>query len=97
MAIEAVALVIGLGFLGTSSAKELDVAQAEAGVVQVLTDPVNGYGANNVSNVRCNGGKNPDVKKDSTFTCQAAVNGTERQITAVIVDDAGTYEIDWPR
>ena len=52
---------------------------------------MNGYGANNVSNVRCNGGKNPDVKKDSTFTCQAAVNGTERQITAVIVDDAGTY------
>ena len=37
VAIEAVALVIGLGFLGTSSAKELDVAQAEAGVVQTPT------------------------------------------------------------
>jgi hypothetical protein len=97
VAIEAIALVVVLRFLGASSTKDLDVGQAEAGVAHVLMDPVNGYGANSVSNVRCNDGKNPDAKKGSVFKCQALVNGDQRQITAVIVDDSGTYEIDWPR
>jgi hypothetical protein len=66
-------------------------------VVQVLTDPVNGYGAEGVSNVRCNGGRNPEAEKGHTFTCQAIVNGKQRELTAVIVDDDGTYEVDWPR
>jgi hypothetical protein len=97
VAIEAVALAVGFGLLGTFKTTELDVTNAEAGVAQVLADPVNGYGAESVSSVRCNGGRNPEVEKGRSFTCQAVVNGKQREVTAVIVDDDGTYEVDWPR
>jgi hypothetical protein len=97
VAIEAVALAVGLGLLGTFKTAELDVTNAETGVAQVLADPVNGYGAESVSSVRCNGGRNPQIEKGRTFTCQAVVNGKQREVTAVIVDNDGTYEIDWPR
>jgi hypothetical protein len=97
VAIEAIALVSILSVLGAGGTKQLDVAEVDAGVAQVLTDTVDGYGAKSVLNVRCNDGNNPEAKKASTFTCQASVNGAQRQITAVIIDDDGTYEIDWPR
>jgi hypothetical protein len=64
---------------------------------QVLSDPVNGYGAESVSRVRCNGGRNPEVEKGRSFTCQAVVNGKQREVTAVIIDDYGTYEVDCSR
>jgi len=95
--IETVVLSVGVGRLGTFNGNELDVTKAEEGVAQVLTDPVNGYGAESVSSVRCNGGRNPEVEKGRTFTCQAIVNDKQREVTAVIVDDDGTYEVDWPR
>ena len=94
---EAVALAIGLGMLGTLKTAQLDVSSVEAGVAQVLADPVDGYGAESVSNVRCNGGRNPEVEKGYSFECHAVVNGKEREVEAVIVDDDGTYEVDWPR
>jgi hypothetical protein len=97
VAIEAVALAVGLGLLGTFNKTELDVTNVEAGVAQVLSDPVNGYGAGSVSSVRCNGGRNPQDEKGRSFTCQAVVNGKQRQVAAVIVDNDGTYEVDWPR
>ena len=75
VAIEAAALAVGLSLLGTFKTAELDVTNAEAGVAQVLADPVNGYGAESVSSVRCNGGKNPKVERGRSFTCQAVVNG----------------------
>jgi len=97
VALELGALALGLGVLGTFKTTELDVTNAEAGVTQVLVDPVNGYGAQSVSGVRCNGGRNPKIEKGHSFTCQAVVNGEQREVTAVIVDDDGTYEVDWPR
>jgi hypothetical protein len=97
VAVEAVALAVGLVLLGTFKTTELDVTNAEAGVAQVLADPVNGYGAESVSSVRCNGGRNPEVEKGVSFACQAVVNGKQREVTVVIVDDDGTYEVDWPR
>jgi Domain of unknown function (DUF4333) len=97
VAIEAVALAVGLGLLGTFKTTELDVTNVEAGVAQVLADPVDGYGAESVSSVHCNGGRNLEVEKGSSFTCQAVVNGKQSQVAAVIVDDDGTYEVDWPR
>ncbi len=97
VAIEAVALAVGLGLLGTFKTTELDVTNVEAGVAQVLADPVNGYGADSVSSVRCNGGRNPQIEKGRSFTCQAVVNGKQREVAAVIVDNDGTYEVDWPR
>jgi hypothetical protein len=97
VAIEAVALAVGLGLLGTLKTTELNVTNVEAGVAEVLEDPVNGYGAESVSSVRCNGGKNPEVERGLSFKCQAVVNGKQREVTAVIVDNDGTYEVDWPR
>ena len=40
----------------------LDVRQAEAGVKQILSDPINGYGANDVKSVKCNNGERPDSR-----------------------------------
>ena len=97
VAIEVVALAVGLVLLDTFKTTELDVTTTEAGVAQVLADPVNGYGAESVSSIRCNGGRNPKVEKGRSFTCQVVVNGKQREVTAVIVDDDGTYEVDWPR
>jgi hypothetical protein len=96
VAVEAIILVAVLTLPG-SITKDLDVTKAQEGVAQILADPVNGYGAQSVSDVQCNNGKNPIAAKDRTFTCEANVDGTHRQITAVFVDDHGTYEVDWPR
>lgn len=62
----------------------------------MLTDPIDGYGRDNITNVWCNSGVNPTVRAGSSFTCQVSVDGTQRQVTAVFSDDAGTYEVDRP-
>jgi hypothetical protein len=93
-----VALVGGLWVTGAlGSGTVLDVGQAEAGVKQILSDPINGYGANDVSAVKCNDGKDPKVKQGEGFTCQVEINGAQRQVQVVFRDDAGTYEVDGPR
>jgi hypothetical protein len=97
VAVEAIILVVVLILPEALNTKDLDVAKAQEGVAQILADPVNGYGAQRVSDVQCNNGKNPVAAKDRSFTCEANVDGTHRQITAVFVDDKGTYEVDWPR
>jgi Domain of unknown function (DUF4333) len=76
---------------------QLDVIKAQAGVQQILTDPVNGYGLQNVSDVKCNNGDNPSAGKGDSFTCQVKVNGAKRNVNVVVVDDNGTYEIDRPK
>ncbi len=96
--IGAVALVGGLwvtGVFGTGTV--LDVGQAEAGVTQILSDPINGYGANDVSAVKCNDGKNPKVEVGQGFTCDVTINGAKRRVQVVFRDDLGTYEVDGPR
>ncbi|MGZ8776952.1 MAG: DUF4333 domain-containing protein [Mycobacterium sp.] len=96
--IGAVALIGGLwvtGFFGSGTV--LDVGQAEAGVTQILSDPINGYGANDVSAVKCNDGKNPEVEVGQGFTCDVTINGAKRKVQVVFRDDVGTYEVDGPR
>jgi hypothetical protein len=39
---------------------------------------------------------NPPVKKDSAFKCEATVDGRQRQVTVVFIDDNGTYEVGSP-
>lgn len=75
----------------------LDVNRVQAGVQKTLSDPASGYGANTVTNVRCNGGRNPSAAKGTTFTCDATVNSTRRHVTVLVSDDNGTYEVDGPR
>jgi Domain of unknown function (DUF4333) len=86
-----VSKVVGTG------GKVLDVAKVQVGVLQTLSDPAGGYGANTVSDVSCNNGRNPNADKGSTFTCDAIVNGVQRHVTVLVSDDSGTYEIDAPR
>ena len=95
--IVAVALVLGLWGFGAFNRQVLDVNKAQDAVKRVITDPATGYGLDNVTDVNCNNGNNPAAKKGDTFTCQVTVDGKKRQVTAVFVDDNGTYEVDRPR
>ncbi|MGW4100281.1 DUF4333 domain-containing protein [Mycobacterium sp. NPDC004974] len=93
--------VVGTGLWAWSrsdaTGTRLDVRQAEAGVAQILSDPVNGYGANRVVAVACNGGKNPVVRTGATFTCAVEVNDTLRRVIVEFTDNNGTYAVDGPR
>lgn len=95
--IAAVILVLRLVSLWQPHGLELDVNQAELGVQQVLTDPINGYGHTSVTVLACNSGRNPTVRKGDSFSCDVSVDGTDRRVTAVFSDDAGTYLVDQPR
>jgi len=95
--IVAVVLVLGFwkpGFLVTT---KLDVAAAQTGVQQILSDEANGYGAKNVKDVKCNNGQSPTVKKGDTFNCEVSIDGTKRQVTVTFQDDKGTYEVGRPK
>lgn len=97
-----VLLLVVLGVLlfvwpGWASSTELDVKAANTGVEQILSDEQNGYGAKNVQNVDCNGGKNPPVSKGGTFTCDVDIDGTKREVTVTFQNDDGTYEVGRPR
>ncbi len=97
IAVEAVILAVVLSRLQHSDAKVLDVNGAQRGVAQVLMDPVDGYGAQSVTGIVCNNGTNPAVRKGVTFSCEAVVDGTSRQVAVVFQDDEGTYAVDRPR
>jgi hypothetical protein len=95
--IVALALVLGLLGFGVFNRHVLDVNKAQEAVKRVITDPTAGYGVDNVTDVNCNNGDNPSAKKGETFTCQVTVDGKKRHVTAVFIDDNGTYEVDRPR
>ncbi|MCV7025955.1 DUF4333 domain-containing protein [Mycolicibacterium novocastrense] len=98
LAFEAVVLGVALWLFGYFDGNTvLDVRQVEAGVARILSDPINGYGANTVTDVACNGGEDPKVKQGNSFSCQVTLNGNPRQVQVVFRDDAGTYEVDGPR
>ena len=83
--------------VGDSEQIQLDVRAAQDGVRRVLTDPVNGYGRDDVTDVRCNNGVNPTVRRGASFTCAVLVDGALRQVLVEFADDAGTYAVDRPR
>ncbi|EHB53464.1 hypothetical protein MycrhDRAFT_3927 [Mycolicibacterium rhodesiae JS60] len=93
----AVVLVMGFWKPGFFVTTKLDIAKAQVGVQQILTDETNGYGAKNVKDVKCNNGANPTVKKGDTFTCEVSIDGTKRQVTVTFQDDKGTYEVGRPK
>ena len=96
-AIVALALALGLWQFGAFNSQVLDVNKAQEAVKRVITDPTAGYGVDNVTDVNCNNGDNPSAEKGDTFTCQVTVDGKKRHVTAVFIDDNGTYEVDRPR
>ncbi|CAJ1582540.1 DUF4333 domain-containing protein [[Mycobacterium] wendilense] len=81
------------GFLRT---EQLDVNAVQDGVRHVLTDVANGYGAGEVTDVRCNNGENPTIESGATFGCEATINGTARQVEVTFADDRGTYWVGAP-
>lgn len=92
-------LVLVLGFWkpGFFVTTKLDVAKAQEGVQQILTDQTNGYGAKNVKDVKCNNGQSPIVKQGDTFNCEVSIDGTKRQVTVTFQDNSGTYEVGRPK
>jgi hypothetical protein len=96
-AIAAVVAVLGLLAVGAFGRQVLNVSKAQEAVKQVITDPITGYGIANVTDVRCNNGRNPIAKKGASFTCDVTVDGKKHQVRAVFIDDNGTYEVDRPR
>ncbi|OBK77860.1 hypothetical protein A5651_03540 [Mycobacterium sp. 1274761.0] len=97
IAMAAVLVTVVLSSFDVFTGKALDVSKAETGVQRILADPVEGYGATNVSNVVCNDGRNPEIKKGGTFTCTVVVDGRKRDVLVVFQDDNGTYAVDRPR
>ena len=97
ISVAAVLLMVVLSRLDVLKDKVLNVSKAEAGVARILADPADGYGATNISDVVCNNGDDPEVKKGGTFTCEVVVGGQKRQVLVVFQDDNGTYEVDRPR
>ncbi|MGE5696736.1 MAG: DUF4333 domain-containing protein [Candidatus Sericytochromatia bacterium] len=95
--IVAVVLVMGFWKPGFFVTTKLDVNKAQQGVKDILTNQTTGYGIDKVTDVKCNGGKNPTVKKNDTFTCDASVDGTHKQVTVTFQDDNGTYEVGRPK
>jgi hypothetical protein len=93
----ALALVLGLLGFGAFNRQVLDVNKAQEAVKRVITDPTAGYGVDNVTDINCNNGDDPSANKGDTFTCQVTVDGKKRHVTAVFIDDNGTYEVDRPR
>lgn len=75
----------------------ISVEQAEAGVREILSDPINGYGANSISALRCNDGKDPSAAKGDSFTCAVEIDGTVRHVYVEFQDDKGTFAVDGPR
>jgi Domain of unknown function (DUF4333) len=96
LAVEVVVLAVGLVLLRMFKTTELDVVQAQEGVAQILLDPIDGYGATEVTDVRCNNGANPVIIKDHTFSCSVNIEGDRRHVTVIFVDGAGTYEVQAP-
>lgn len=88
---------IGIWQFGFDGTPVIRVETAEAGVRDILSDPINGYGANSISALRCNKGKDPSAAKGDSFTCDVEIDGAIRQVYAEFTDDAGTFAVDGPR
>src|SRR3954471_20533134 len=93
----AIGIVFALSKFDVLKGKVLNVSKAEAGVQRILLDPAGGYGGTSVTDVVCNNGDDPQIKKGATFTCNVIVDGRKRQVLVAFSDDNGTYEVDRPR
>lgn len=91
-----VALVVVLLAATLLGQDGLNIQAAQEGVTRILTDKATGYGLTAVSDVTCNNGENPDIKKGATFTCDVTINEAAQQVTVTFLDDDGKYEVGSP-
>jgi hypothetical protein len=87
---------VGFVVPGLFTDQKLDIAQAQAGVARVLTDP-SGFGAKRVSDVTCNDGHDPVIHQGATFDCQATIDRVKQVFVVTFTDDAGSYQVGSPR
>lgn len=94
--VAAVVWLVGFRTPGYFVTNRVDIHDVQAGVQQILTDTVTGYGATNVRDVTCNKGENPVAEKGASFSCTLTVHGVPRQVTVTFLDDDGTYQVGRP-
>lgn len=87
IAVVAVLCFVWPGFLNT---KVLDTSSVQNGVKSVLQ---NDYKLS-VGTVTCPA--SPEVKVGNTFTCQATVNGQQKQVQVTVKTSDGQYEVAQP-
>lgn len=88
----ALALIIFLGFVqpGFFTTTVFDQNAVQEGVRRILTDE---YGQN-AQQVSCPTGQK--VEAGARFTCQATIDGAQRDVTITVKTDAGEYEVARP-
>lgn len=77
--------------------KKVAVAGVQTEVEQTLVDRITGYSPGDITNVKCNNGQDPTVKKGGSFTCDVTVRGQQRQLKVTFQDDNGTYAVGLPQ
>ena len=58
-----IGIIFGLSRFDVLRGNVLNVSKAEAGVQRILLDPADGYGVTSVTDVVCNNGDDPEIKK----------------------------------
>jgi type IV secretory pathway VirB10-like protein len=92
-------LVVGLVLTLTTAGntKKLNINSVQSGVEKALTDPINGYSADEIKDVKCNNGQDPTAKEGDSFTCDVSVRGEKRQVKVTFRDNDGTYVVGLPQ
>ncbi|MHA7651341.1 DUF4333 domain-containing protein [Mycobacterium sp. ML4] len=90
-----VALLVAGGL--SRDTKKVAVAAVQNEVQQTLVDRITGYNSDDITDVRCNNGQDPTVKKGGSFTCDVTVRGQQRQLKVTFLDDNGTYAVGLPQ
>jgi hypothetical protein len=86
------AVILLLGFVtpGLFTTTIFDQNAVQQGVQRILSDE---YGQN-AQSVRCPAEQ--EVRPGATFTCQAMIDGEQRDVTITVKTDAGEYEVARP-
>lgn len=89
-----IAVVVAFGGLvwpGWFTVKVFDQAKLQAGVTQILT---NDYRVQGLAAVSCPAGQ--AVTAGSTFSCDATIAGSHKQVSITVKDSDGVYEVAKP-
>jgi len=98
VALMVVAIVLFLGFVapGFFLTRELDVSKAEDSITALLSDPSSSYGRT-VSDLKCNDGQNPIIRRGQRFTCSLKIDGQAKQVEVTFTGDDGNFEVGVPK
>lgn len=89
-ALLAAAAIVGITLPGWIRHTVFDQQAVQQGVATVLTD-----GGYTVGQVRCPAEQ--PVEVGNRFSCRAAVDGEQREVTVTVLTEGGEYEVSVPR